>query len=150
MRRHDASYELALNPEITQFRFTSIGDNGIIEKIIEFRRIQDGRWNLCFGDVKDGDWTDNVVSNNNDSRKVLQTIANAVHLFFDEYPDKEVFIAPLDNQRRLLYNRIFQQKWQEIEPLFTVKALNLNSPILQFENYTPKKLFDYFLIRRKK
>ena len=61
--------------------------------------------------MKGDDWADNVVSDNNDLRKVLQTIANAVHLFFDHYPEDEIFIAPLDKQRKLLYNRIFQQKW---------------------------------------
>ena len=128
--------------------FISVDSKGIIQKIIEFRRIQNSRWNLSFGDVKDNDWADNVVSDNGDLRKVLQTIANAIHLFFDHYPEDEIFIAPLDKQRKLLYNRIFQQKWQEIEPVFTVKSIVLMENNIFVEDYTPAKIADYFVIRR--
>ena len=119
------------------------------EKIVEFKRLNATRWNLSFGDVKDNDWIDNTISDNNDLRKVLQTIVNTVHLFFDKYPNQEVFIAPLDHQRKLLYNRIFQQKWLEIEPIYTVKAINVVNDTILIEDYKPKKLVDYFVIMRK-
>lgn len=144
-------YELNItqNDNVLQFSFTSEGDKGSIEKMIEFSPMQNNRWNLGFGDLQDNDWVDSVVSNNNDMRKVLQTVANAVHAFFDIYKDHEILIMPVDRRRKLLYNRTFQQKWTEIDPIFSVKAIDLNKVQPKIEEYTPKKIFDYFLITKK-
>jgi hypothetical protein len=92
--KKDEGYELNADykPEIVQFRFTSVSDERSIEKIIEFSYIPNRPWNLGFGDVKGNDWEDNIVSNNKDYRKVLQTVANAVHQFCDLYPSCEIAI----------------------------------------------------------
>lgn len=139
-------YDIKLNGELTQFRFTSTGPKGTIKKIIEFQPIEENQWNLAFGDVKDNDWEDNVISDNDDMRLVLQTVANTVHVFLEKYPGREVYIEPLDRQRKILYNRIFQQKWVEIEPIFYVKG-EVSSGF--FEDYSPQKLYNGFLITQK-
>lgn len=126
------------------------GKKGAIEKIIEFHPIRNKRWNLGFGDVIGNDWTDEVISDNDDLRKIVQPVANAVYSFFESYPNQEVYIEPSDYQRKLLYNRTFQQKWHEIEPIFIVKGLILDNQNPQIENYNPKKMFDYFLLKLKK
>lgn len=144
--KKEKGYDIKFNEELTQFRFTSTGPKGTIEKIIEFQLFQKNRWNLAFGDIKNNDWEDNVISNNDDMRKVLQTVANTVHLFFEKHPEQEVYIEPLDYKRKILYNRIFQQKWAEIEPLFSVRGM-IDYDI--FEDYSPKKLFKGFLIAEK-
>jgi hypothetical protein len=151
MKRLDG-YELNMtqNADILQFKFTSEGDKGTIEKIVEFEQIREKVWNLGFGDVVGDDWTDNVVSNNNDMRVVIQTVANSVYAFFDYYPDDEVFIEPSDYQRKILYNRAFQQRWHEIEPIFLVRAVLLESKNLKFEAYNPRKLYDYFIIKKRR
>ncbi len=82
-------------------------------------------------------------------RKILQTVANAIHAFLEYYPERQVFIAPLDKQRKILHNRIFQQKWQEIEPVFSVKAIRFTGKKQIFEDYQPSTLFDYFIISLK-
>jgi hypothetical protein len=150
MQREDA-YELIADyqPKTVRFRFTSVGDKGSIEKIIEFSLTPENYWNLGFGDLVGDDWEDNVISNNNDFRTVLQTVANAVHQFCEMYPQQQILIRPLDYQRKLLYNRIFQQKWLEIEPLFIVKGVDISSVSPYFENYNPRIRFDYFVIERK-
>jgi hypothetical protein len=145
--KKDKGYDMRHNVGMTRFRFTSTGAKGDIEKIVEYTMMQKNRWNLAFGDVTDKDWTDNIISDNNDMRIVLQTVANTVHLFFEQYPDNEVYIEPLGDQRKLLYNRIFQQKWAEIEPLFSVKGMIDDA---DFEDYNPQKIFDCFLITQKK
>ena len=149
--KKDEGYELnaEIKPEVVQFRFTSVSEERSIEKIIEFSYIPNRPWNLGFGDVKGKDWEDNIVSNNNDYRKVLQTVANAVHQFCDLYPNSEIAIIPLDYKRKLLYNRVFQQKWHEIDPLFSVKVADMKGEKPQFEPYNPKKIFDVFVIVRK-
>lgn len=144
--KKEKGYDMRHNLGMTRFRFTSSGAKGDIEKIVEYTLVQKNRWNLAFGDVAGKDWTDNIISDNNDMRIVLQTVANTVHLFLEKYPDQEVFIEPLGEQRKLLYNRIFQQKWAEINPLFSVKGIIGDD---DFEDYTPQKRFDYFLITPK-
>lgn len=150
MKKQDG-YELMVNldSEIIRFKFSSTGSKGTIEKVIEFTYLQDNYWNLGFGDVNGNDWDDNVISDNNDLRKVLQTIANAVHSFFDYYPNHGLLILPLDNQRKLLYNRVFQQKWEEIDLVFTVKAGTISSTPPNLEDYSSLKMFDDFVICRK-
>jgi hypothetical protein len=136
--------------ETVEFRFTSVGEKGEIKKIIEFTYLGENLWNLAFGDVKGDDWVDNVISDNNDFRLVLQTITNAVHNFFEIYSDHNVQIVPLDYQRKLLYNRVFQQRWHEIQVLFEVKAILVKDEIIEVENYTPIKIFDAFVISQRK
>ena len=142
-------YDLSGNDEKTQFKFLSIGKKRTIEKVIEFSCYQENIWNLGFGDINGEDWDDNVISNNNDMRKILQTVANAIHAFLEHYPERQVFIAPLDKQRKILYNRIFQQKWIDIEPIFSVKAIRFIDGKQVFEDYQPTTLFDYFIISLK-
>lgn len=150
MKRREG-YELNANynPKKVVFTFTSVGDKGSIEKIIEFYCFDNNLWNLGFGDVKGDDWEDNVISDNNDFRKVLQTVANSIHQFCDMYPYQDIQIVPLDYQRKLLYNRIFQQKWREIEPAFIVKGRLLSEKNPIFKDYEPSELVDEFLISRK-
>lgn len=120
-----------------------------IEKIVEFKPLTANLWNLAFGDKKENDWEDNTISNNDDMRKVLQTIVNAIHLFLDFYPESDILIRPLDYQRKLLYNRTFQQKWSEIDKLFYVLAFVINDSNHIVEDYNPTKIYDYFVISRK-
>lgn len=151
MKKQDG-YELkeSHTPKKVKFRFTSVGSKGTIEKIIEFKRFKQNRWNLGFGDVKRKDWTDDVISDNGDLRKVLQTVANAVHDFFDMFPNDEVVIIPLERQRKLLYNRIFKLRWHEIDLHFIVKAIVLEQENPKFEAYNPIKIYDYFILKLKK
>jgi hypothetical protein len=151
MKKQDG-YELTKSQSLKKikFRFTSVSSKRTIKKIIEFKRFKSNRWNLGFGDVKGKDWTDDVISDNDDLRKVLQTVANAVHTFFELYPNDEVVIVPLERQRKLLYNRIFQQRWHEIDPFFIVKAIVLEEANPRFESYIPKKIYDYFILKLKK
>ncbi len=144
--KKEEGYDIKSNVESTKFRFTSIGPKGAIRKIIEFQPYKRNRWNLAFGDMQTNDWEDNVISDNDDMRLVLQTVANSVHAFLEKYPEREVYIEPLDRQRKILYNRIFQQKWTEIEPLFSVKGM-IEHDI--FEDYSPQKLYNGFVIAQK-
>jgi len=148
MKKRDA-YDLEFNDEMTGFWFESTGTKGVIEKIIEFKYYRKNRWNLAFGDVKGDEWEDNKTSDNGDMREVLQTVVNAVHLFTKRYPGRKVYIEPLDRQRKILYNRIFQQKWEEIKPLFTVRGISFTGEKELSEKYHPRKTYDAFVLHRK-
>ncbi len=144
-------YDLERNSHIDKVRFTfkSISEHQTIDKIVEFKKMSSILWNLGFGDISGDDWEDNIISNNNDLRKVLQTVVNAVYDFIDIYPHVHLLIYPLDYQRKLLYNRIFRLRWHEIEPLFSVKGFTIEENEVIEEDYTPKNLFDYFVIKPK-
>ncbi|MEK7255158.1 MAG: hypothetical protein AAB316_10465 [Bacteroidota bacterium] len=151
MKKREA-YPLTGNPKKDTFRFNSVGTKGVIPKIIEFSPLPGGKWNLAFGDVKGNDWTDDVVSDNNDMRKVLQTVANAAHAFSERYPDRKIHIEPLDNPRKLLYNRLIQLKMSEIEETFLVEGILLDEDGAEMEpeKFDPDKLYDAFVLTRKK
>jgi hypothetical protein len=151
MKKRDG-YELTFNsnPKVVQFKFTSVSEKKSIDKIVEFDYMDDNIWNLGFGDLKGDDWQDNVISNNDDLAKVLQTVANTIHIFFEEYPNDRIYISPLDKKRKILYNRIFKQRWHEIEPIFTLKARIISDLNTKFENYNPLEIYDEFVVGLRK
>jgi hypothetical protein len=144
-------YDLDRNKQVEKitFAFKSVSEQRTINKIIEFKKVSTLTWNLGFGDEKGEDWEDNVISNNNDLRKVLQTVVNAIYEFLNVYPNTSILIFPLDYQRKLLYNRIFQIRWHEIEPFFMVNGFISDDSGVSEEEYNPKKVFDYFVIKPK-
>lgn len=92
----------------TRFAFQSESDKGKIVKIIEFYFLDNGKWNLGFGDWNKGTVDDKVVSNNQDTMKVIRTVANVTIAFFKEYPSSVVVIEPVDEKRKRFYNLIFK------------------------------------------
>jgi hypothetical protein len=68
----------------------SEGPKGKIAKLVQFGETNfKGLYNLAFGD-KDlitGEINDSVISNNNDSEKVLATVVATVYAFTDKYSD---------------------------------------------------------------
>jgi hypothetical protein len=57
-------YPFISDAENCIFVFKSIGPKGNIEKIIEFEEVQEGLWNLAFGDKTAVGWTDEFLENN--------------------------------------------------------------------------------------
>ncbi|MEK7254021.1 MAG: hypothetical protein AAB316_04700 [Bacteroidota bacterium] len=87
-------YEYKANDELTSFSFTSVGDKGEIEKKVTITHYRGNWWNLAFGDAEsDDNFSDTAVSDNNDMRKVLQTITNIAHAFCHKYPSREIYIG---------------------------------------------------------
>ncbi len=138
MKKRDA-YSFTANEEQTGFRFTSVGAKGEIVKIVLFSPYGD-TWNLAFGDETENSFDDSVVTGNDDLRKVMQTIANIVHDFTEKYPDRKIFIEPVDSRRKLLYNRIFQQKEEEVSRYFYLKGYLFKENIR--EDYMSTKIYD--------
>ena len=82
---------------------------------------------------KQNSFSDSVVSNNADIYKVMNTVAVALYQFLEEYPERIIRIAPVDDKRKRLYNIIFQRRIHEIESNFDVFAKKGN----KFEVYSP-------------
>ena len=75
-------YPLASSDKMMTFEFISEGPRGLIHKLVRFQPTNlKGVYNLAFGD-KDhttGEIDDTVISNNEDSEKVLATVVATVY-----------------------------------------------------------------------
>ena len=130
----------------THYYFESIGEKGKTVKIVAFFPLEDKVWNLGFGDLQDdGSVNDLVTTNNQDARKVLQTVAKIAIDFLAQNPTEVLQIEPIDNKRKQLYNNIFQRYFQDITIIFNVLGI-LNG---EEEVYTPLKSYSIFKISLK-
>jgi methyltransferase-like protein len=128
------------------FGFISEGINGDIFKIVMFTPIKNGKWNLGFGDWKNNDVDDKVMTNNHDVVKVIGTVAKITYDFFKEYPNTVLVIDPVDEKRKKLYNIVFQRHHQSIINNFKIigKIQGQGKQI-----YSPKKIYDSFELSLK-
>jgi hypothetical protein len=129
----------------TLFSFESEGQQGKILKVVLFTLDDDNRWNLGFGDWHNGYVNDTIISNNHDVTKVIGTISRIVYTFFEEYPDRVIFIQPVDERRKRLYNIVFQRHILEIETDFEIMGFIGKKT----EMYSNKKNYDAFEIKLK-
>ena len=76
-------YQYKTNNSFLDYEFISEGPNGRIKKIIRFTQISTTVFNIGFGDLDEetGEISDVAITNNNDSRKVLATVAATIHDF---------------------------------------------------------------------
>jgi hypothetical protein len=139
------AYNLYPSKDNTFFLFESDGPQGKITKIIEFARIDDNIWNLGFGDWQKEGISDTVISNNQDIVKVMNTVAQTVYIFLNQYPDSIILIKPVDEKRSRLYNTIFQRHLKDIELSFDVKGYIKDV----IEPYSPLKIYDVLQIKLK-
>lgn len=147
MKKREA-YPFTSNRSKNRYEFTSTGPKGEILKIVEFADLKFAH-NLAFGDEDHfGDFDDSTITDNGDMREVLQTIANIVHQFLETHPGRKIYIEPVDRKRKLLYNRIFQQKHEEIIEHFSIQGVTVSNRKLW--EYKPNIMYDAFLIEVKK
>jgi hypothetical protein len=138
-------YTLRNSPDLLRYRFKSVGIQGEIDKFIIFEDMEDGTYNLAFGDIIDGKTVDEVVSNNFDYVKTISTVAKAVSMFFDEYPAAVLKIEAIDERRLRFYNRIFKRRYLEIEMDYILEGIN--GEVKEF--YQPNGFYFKFEIKRK-
>ena len=84
-------YQLKFSESFIMYEFISEGVKGRIPKIIKYTESSTkGIFNLGFGDkIGDtNDFDDESISNNQDSIRVLATVADSVYIFTDKFPDK--------------------------------------------------------------
>jgi hypothetical protein len=83
-------YEFESTSNFTTFEFVSEGPKGRILKLVKYDEYGNtGIYNLGFGD-KLGDtnrFDDKIISDNQDSRIVLATVAATLFEFTEKYPD---------------------------------------------------------------
>ena len=138
-------YTLDSTPDLLIHKFQSIGNQGVIDKLIIFEEIGVNRYNLAFGDVVDGKLRDEIVSNNFDLVKTVSTVVGAVYLFFKQYPAAILEFDAVDEKRLRLYNRIMIRRFLEIEKSYLVRGVIDGLE----ERYQPGNFYHKFVIQLK-
>lgn len=144
---HLSRYTYKINENFLDYEFDSNGPNGNIKKIVRFTQITRNVFNLAFGDLNEqtGELNDLRITNNNDSRKVLATVAATVHDFTLQHPNALVVAKGSTHSRTRLYRIGITNHWNTISAEFEVFGLKDNS----WEPFELRKNYDAFLARRK-
>lgn len=106
------------------FEFWSEGPNGAIRKIVRYRHLDMGIYNLGFGDWNEKSllMEDKARSNNLDRDKVLATVAFTVLDFMKFHPGITVFIEGSTGSRTRLYQIQIKSLWHWISQLVYVEG----------------------------
>lgn len=142
-------YEMKASKSLMRFEFDSIGPKGKIKKRIQFKRFSTARhvYNIGFGDIIDGsDIDDLAVSANNDSKKILATVASAVTEFLQKHPDNYIYASGSTAARSRLYKIGISNNLEEIQGKFEVYGYYND----QWELFEKNKPYQEFLIKLKK
>ena len=140
-------YQYKTNNSFLDYEFISEGPKGRIKKIIRFTQISTTVFNIGFGDLDEetGEISDVAITNNNDSRKVLATVAATIHDFTIQYHNAWVVAKGSTPSRTRLYRIGITNHWKEISVDFEVFGLTNE----QWEPFEQRKNYEAFLIRRK-
>jgi hypothetical protein len=141
-------YELRFEPNLMSLEFVSKGSKGKIPKLIQFTETDFiNIYNLSFGD-KDpntGKIDDLIITNNGDSRKVLNTIAYAVYIFLNKYPAAWIYAVGSSPARNRLYRIGLNNSLDDIVIDFELFGLKDN----KWQKFEKNSDYTAFLLRRK-
>jgi hypothetical protein len=141
-------YPLASSDKMMTFEFISEGPKGLIHKLVRFQptNLKDV-YNLAFGDkdLTTGEIDDAVISNNEDSEKVLATVVATVYAFTDKYPDTWIYATGSTKSRTRLYRMGISKFLSEVYEDFEVLGERNND----WEVFQKDVEYESFLVKRK-
>lgn len=143
-------YPIASDNSHLTYKFDSIGPKGIIKKAVQYtpvRNIGKNVYNLAFGDLNkiSGEIDDTVVSNNNDTKKIMFTVGLTSLQFVNHFPNAEILIVGSTISRTRLYQMIFNQNIIEIEKIFDLQGFRNG----YWEKFKTGINFEAFLVKKK-
>ncbi len=88
--------------------------------------LEEDIYNLAFGDYHEAtdSINDRAITNNNDSQKVLATVASTLYVFTDKHPNIWVYATGSNTVRTRLYRMGIAANLEEILVDFEVYGLN--------------------------
>ena len=143
-----SKYPLASSDKMMTFEFISEGPKGLIHKLVRFQPTNlKGIYNLAFGDkdLTTGEIDDMVISNNEDSEKVLATVVATVYAFTAKYPDTWIYATGSTKSRTRLYRMGITRFLSEVYEDFEV----LGERNGDWEAFRRDVEYESFLVRRK-
>ncbi|RYE35793.1 MAG: hypothetical protein EOP42_05725 [Sphingobacteriaceae bacterium] len=141
-------YYVETSPDLQTFEFISFGPKGSITKVVRYTEINiKDFYNLGFGDKEPvtNYISDLSVTNNNDSQKVLATVAATLYVFMDKYPGATVIATGSTQARTRLYQMGIANNLSTIEKDFIILGLN----DADWEPFSKNATYGAFLVRRK-
>jgi hypothetical protein len=141
---HLEIYDLTISKDVTRFDFISEGQNGKIEKVVFFTSTHiKNFYNLSLCDVdKDGEISDLSVSNNQDTEKLLATVASCVIHFTNISPNSYVYAEGSTPSRTRLYRMGLNKYFDEIYEDFHILGLKEE----QWFKFEKNKDYEGFLV----
>lgn len=147
------NYEVYTNLIVAEdfqvIEFASIGKYGPILKRIAFMPTEFPEvFNMAFGDINgDGKIDDYSISDNGDRNKILATLAKAIELYTDRYPERWIYFRVSTKERTRLYRMAVGLHLEELAEKFEIYAeTNNNAEFYLFQKNMP---VNAFLIKRK-
>ena len=141
-------YEYLTESKAELFSFTSEGIKGNIRKVVVYSQmLEDDIYNLAFGDYNEetNSINDAVITNNNDSQKVLATVASTLYVFTDKHPNVWVYATGSNSARTRLYRMGINTNLEEILEDFEVFGLSDET----WREFEKGKEYEAFLVKRK-
>lgn len=145
---HIERYNLKAGKASMVFEFTSIGPKGNIRKIVQYSQTNyHGLYNLGFGDKNSatGEIDDQIISNNDDSEKVLATVIATAYVFTSEYPDALIYATGSTHARTRLYRMGISKYLDQVIEDFVIYGEIENG----WEPFEKGKDYNGFLVKRK-
>lgn len=145
----DLGYVVNRSSTGMEFRFESIGVNGVKQKIIQYQSTEYyNTVNLAFGDIGDnGELDDKVRSSNGDHEKVLITVASTSLIFTEKYPDCFIIVSGSCHLRTRLYQMSILKYYDEISKDFIIWGYIPGST--EFSLFEKGYNYEKFLFKRK-
>lgn len=137
---HISPYKV-LHTKLSQhYLFVSKGPQGSIMKKVQFEEIDDGIFNIEFGDLHPDD--DRIVhssrTNNGDAEKVLATVAFITLHFLEQKPRAILYSKGETPSKTRLYQLLILKHWNDIQSMVRVIGFidNKWEPFERGKNYT--------------
>ncbi len=143
-------YSIIADSSHLSYKFQSIGPKGVIKKAVFYRELKypnENYYNLSFGDwdEKSGSINDHINSSNDDSTKVLLTVAFTIFQFLDFFPYAIVLIVGSTRSRTRLYQINIGRHINEIENHFDLQGFRNG----KWEIFRTGINYEGFLIKKK-
>ena len=138
----------SISEDKLRFEFDSVGPEKTVLKVVEFEPIDESKiyFNLALIDMdEDGNYSDNIVTDNKDTEKIFGTNAEIIDYFFQEYPKSKILIVSDDILRIRLYRMIISNYSNEKQQNWSFFGLTDN----KFEYFDKGKPYKAFMITLK-
>jgi hypothetical protein len=131
------SYDLEFDDTLMTFEFISEGPKGVIKKQVQFQKLVDDAelYNLAFGDYNETthDIDDKVVTNNEDTNKILGTVAKTALMFMKHHPKANIYVEGSTLARTRLYQMAISKNFEDIREKFILLGLTQDNKWVLFE-----------------
>jgi hypothetical protein len=130
------------------FEFISEGPKGVIRKRVYYQKIDVDFYNLVLGDMdlETDTFNTTIVTDNQDTRKVLATVAETVKIFLNDNEEASIYAKGSTAARTRLYRIGISNYLDVIIEEFDIYGLLENN---KWDNYEKSKNYSAFLITKK-